>query len=83
MKYEDALLLARAFAEANGLRLYRGIGCRAHEYQLVKEAGGRSFPLCRHMEPDMLATWIDGFEEGRKEQTPIAPKRGRKDPMPG
>ena len=33
------------------------------------------------MEPDMLAVWIDGYEEGRKEQAPIIPKRGRKKSM--
>ena len=30
----------------------------------------------------MLAVWIDGYEEGRKEQTPIVPKRGRKKAAP-
>lgn len=74
----DSLPLIRAFAEVNGLRLRRGIGYHAQEYQLFKEVDGRDFPRCRYMEPDVLAVWIDGYEEGRKEQMPIAPKRGRK-----
>lgn len=74
----DSLSLIRAFAEVNSLQLRRGIGYHAHEYQFVKEIDGRAFPRCRYMEPAMLAVWIDGFEEGCKEQMPIAPKRGRK-----
>lgn len=77
----DSLSLIRAFAEVNSLQLRRGIGYHAHEYQFVKEIDGRAFPRCRYMEPDMLAVWIDGFEEGRKEQMPIASKRGRKKSM--
>lgn len=79
----DSLSLIRAFAEVNSLQLRRGIGYHAHEYQLVKEIDGRAFPRCRYMEPDMLAVWIDGYEEGRKEQAPIIPKRGRKKSMQG
>lgn len=79
----DSLPLIRAFAEVNGLKLQQGIGYHAHEYQLVKEADGREFPRCRYMEPDSLAIWIDGYEEGRKEQAPIIPKRGRKKSMQG
>lgn len=77
----DSLLLIRAFAKVNSLQLRRGIGYHAHEYQFVKEIDGRAFPRCRYMEPDILAVWIDGFEEGRKEQMPIVPKRGRKKSM--
>lgn len=77
----DSLSFIRAFAEVNSLQLRRGIGYHAHEYQFVKEIDGRAFPRCRYMEPDMLAVWIDGFEEGRKEQMPIVPKRGRKKSM--
>lgn len=77
----DSLSLIRAFAEVNSLQLRRGIGYHAHEYQFVKEIDGRAFPRCRYMELDMLAVWIDGFEEGRKEQMPIVPKRGRKKSM--
>lgn len=73
----DSLSFIRAFAKVNSLQLRRGIGYHAHEYQFVKEIDGRAFPRCRYMEPDMLAVWIDGFEAGRKEQTPIIPKRGR------
>ena len=79
----DSLPLIGAFAEVNGLKLQQGIGYHAHEYQLVKEADGREFPRCRYMEPDSLAIWIDGYEEGRKEQVPIIPKRGRKKSMQG
>ena len=74
----DSLSLIRAFAEVNGFKLHRGIGYHAHEYQLIKEIDGKRFPRCRYMEPDMLAIWIDGYEEGRKEQTPIVPMRGRR-----
>ncbi len=79
----DSLPLIRAFAEVNSLQLRRGIGYHAHEYQFVKEIDGRAFPRCRYMEPDMLAVWIDGYEEGRKEQAPIIPKRGHKKSMQG
>lgn len=79
----DSLPLIRAFAEVNSLQLRRGIGYHAHEYQFVKEIDGRAFPRCRYMEPDSLAIWIDGYEEGRKEQAPIIPKRGRKKSMQG
>lgn len=79
----DSLSLIRAFAEVNSLQLRRGIGYHAHEYQFVKEIDGRAFPRCRYMEPDMLAVWIDGYEEGRKEQAPIIPKCGRKKSMQG
>ncbi len=82
MAYLDALSPIRAFAKVNGLKLQQGIGYHAHEYQLVKEIDGREFPRCQYMEPDMLAVWIDGYEEGRKEQTPIVPKRGRKKAAP-
>lgn len=82
MTYYDALSPIRAFAEVNGLKLRQGIGYHAHEYQLVKEIGGRAFPRCRYMEPDILAVWIDGYEEGRKEQTPAVPKRGRRKATP-
>ena len=79
----DSLSLIRAFAEVNGFKLHRGIGYHAHEYQLIKEIDGSSFPRCRYMEPDMLAAWIDGYKEGRKEQMPIIPKRGRKKSLTG
>lgn len=82
MAYFDALSPIWAFAEVNGFKLHRGIGYHAHEYQLVKVIGGMEFPRCRYMEPDRLAVWIDGYEEGRKEQTPILQKRGRKKTMP-
>ncbi len=82
MAYFDALSPIRAFAEVNGFKLHRGIGYHACQYRLVKEIGGTVFPRCRYMEPDMLAVWIDGYEEGRKEQTPILQKRGRKKTMP-
>lgn len=78
----DSLSLIRAFAEVNGFKLHKGIGYHAHEYQLFKEVDGREFLRCRYMEPEVLAVWIDGYEEGRKEQMPIAPKRGRKKSMP-
>lgn len=74
----DSLPFIRAFAEVNGLKLQQGIGYHAHEYQLVKEADGREFPCCRYLEPQTLAVWIDGYEAGRREQTPIIPKRGRR-----
>ncbi len=74
----DQLSSIKAFAEIYGMTVYRGVGYHAHEYQLLKEVDGRSFPVCRYMEPAMLIAWIDGYEEGRKEQTPIIPKRGRR-----
>lgn len=79
----DSLSSIRAFAEVNGRQLRRGIGYHAHEYQFVKEIDGMEFPRCRYMEPDVLAVWIEGYEEGRKEQMPIVPKRGRKKSIPG
>lgn len=78
MTYDNALSFIKAFAEVNGLRLYRGNGHHAHEYQLLREIDGREFPCCRYLEPQTLAVWIDGYEEGRKEQAPIIPKRGRR-----
>lgn len=74
----NVLSSIKAFAEINGFKLHRGIGYHAHSYQLLKEIGDKFFPICQYMEPDMLMTWIDGFEIGRKEQTPIIPLRGRK-----
>lgn len=78
----DALSPIKAFAEVYGLKLRRGIGHHAHEYQLIREADGMGSPVCRYMDIDMLLVWIDGYEEGRKEQTPTAPKRGRKKTSP-
>lgn len=64
-KQELELSPIKAFAEVYGFELRRGIGYHAHEYQLLKESGGRLCPLCQYMEPLMLRIWIDGYESGR------------------
>lgn len=76
--YYDSLPTLMAFAEVNGLVLVSGIGCNAHKFQIAKQAGDAVQPLSQYLPPELLASWIDGYEMGRKATRPTAPKRGRK-----